>query len=259
MKLFHLYPIFYRKLVTVMINKYMSNNGTELVFNGYYLEIYIPELYFETKLAENQGGTIHTFGLLNATVFDNKMKSLHTEIINLPTMIYLYPSEIETKTMSFNNNPEPKKYKVAKFYKGDNVMPSMIQQDGSNAELFLNLMCAGKIDFVPYDQILNVWERNLELNGTRLNVPSAILGIIISEIYRNKNNPNEKFSKVAGTNPKISQYDYRTANMREICSRNSTFAALTFEDMDSMITTSLNMKNYNKKQVESPIEKIIKM
>lgn len=245
-----------------MLNKYLSSDGKNFIFNGYYMEIYIPQTYFETRIAENQGSSIRTFGLLNARVFDKNMKELFTELINLPTMIFLFPNEIESRTMSVVKiaHDEPRKYQVAKFYKGDTVMPVDIQKDSSNVEMFLNLMCGGKIEpTVPYNRLLDVWEKNLELNGTRLNVPSTILGIIIAEIYRDRNNANTKYSNVLGKNPKASQYDYRAINIREICARNSTFAAISFEDMDAMITSSLNMKNYNKKQVESPIEKIIYM
>ena len=242
-----------------MVEKYMMDDGKNIIFIGQYMEIYIPEYYFESQLAQNQGTAIKTFGLLNTAVFDSSNKELLRDIINLPTTIFLYPSDIEDRSLSFNGD-EPTKYRVAKFYKNDTIMPNSIQQDSSNIESFVQLMCAGKLDSsVPYNKIIEIWEKNLELNNIRLNVSDIILGIIISEIYRDKSNADRKFARVIGKDPSVSQTAYRTANIREICSRNSTFAALTFEDMDAMITTSLNMKNYGKKQVESPIEKIIKM
>ena len=127
-----------------------------------------------------------------------------------------------------------------------------------DVKTFVNLMCQGKIRNIPYDKILAVWQKNLELNGVKLGVPSSILEIIISEIYRNADNPNEKYSRYVDKNPK-DNYGYRASNIREICSRNSTFTALTFEDFDMMVTSSLNMNKYNKKQVASPIEQVIKM
>jgi len=190
------------------------------------------------------------------------MKEVLTEILNLPSLIYLYPSELGDVTMHMKNdpNPEPKKYKVCKFYKGDTVMPNSIPQDSSNAEVFIDIIFGNKLENnIPYNKLLDIWEKNLELNNVKMNVAASILEIIIAEIYRNKNNPNERFAKAIGNDPKMSQFDYRAASIREICSRNSTFAALTFEDMDAMITTSLNINKYNKKQVQSPIEKIIKM
>ena len=49
------------------------------------------------------------------------------------------------------------------------------------------------------------------------------------------------------------------ASIRQICQYTSTFTAVTFEDLDSMVTTSLNRERENIPETESPIEKIIKM
>lgn len=245
-----------------MLTQYIMDDGNSIKFNGHYMEIYIPGTYYDTKLAENHGGIINTFGVLTYTVFDNKSKDIDTGIINLPTMITLSPTETSDEKLHMKNNPdtEPKKYKVCKFYKGDKIMPSNISADSSNVEAFINIIFNNRLDGnIPYNKLLDIWQKNLELNNVKLGVSSSNLEIIISEIYRDRHNPNQTFAKVVGKDPKHSQFDYKSANIREICSRNSTFAALTFEDMDAMITTSLNMKNYNKKQVVSPIEKIIKM
>ena len=245
-----------------MLDKYLSDDGSMFKFTGHYMEIYIPMKYYESKLAETQGRIVKTFGILNCTIFDNNMKAISSEIINLPTTIHLHPSEIGEATIHMKNDidPEPKKYKVCKFYKGNVVMPSSVQQDSSNAEMFIDIIFGNKLESnVPYNKLLDIWEKNLQLNNVKMSVSASILEMIISEIYRNRKNPNERFAKVIGSDPKTSPYEYRAASIREICSRNSTFAALTFEDMDAMITTSLNINKYNKKQTQSPIEKIIKM
>jgi len=244
-----------------MIQTFLKDDGENIVFIGHYMEIYIPETYFLTKLAEIEGTLVKTFGLLPCVVKDKNDKIILSETINIPTTIILHFKDIyRTKiNLQLNNGDEPESYRVLKFYKDDILMSNVVQKDSTNAELFINLMCQGKIKNVPYDKILSIWQKNLELNDVNLGVPSVILELIISEIYRNPKNPNEKFSKLINKNPKESRLNYRASNIREICSRNSTFAALTFEDFDAMMTASLNMNKYNKVQVESPIEKVIKM
>ena len=64
---------------------------------------------------------------------------------------------------------------------------------------------------------------------------------------------------VAGKDDNVSDYDYKMASIRQICQYSSTFTALTFEDFDSMVTTSLNRTAEHKSEQESPLEKIIKM
>jgi hypothetical protein len=240
----------------------VRDDGENVVFTGNYLEFYIPAFYFEGKLAEDFGSNVRVFGLFNIRTFDDKNKPLKLETFNVPTMIYIHPSEIEKKDLQLipGDDNEVESYYVAKFYKGNVIMQNSIPQDASNVELFLDILTRGKVPkTIPYGQVLQVWQKNLELNGVKLGVTSTVLEIVISEIYRNKKKPEETFAKLIGREPGTSEYAYRTANIREICARNSTFAALTFEDMDQMITSSLNINKYNKQESNSPIEKIIKM
>lgn len=244
-----------------MLSRFLKDDGENIIFTGHYMEIYVPDVYFASNLAEIEGSLLKVFGLLNCAVFDEKDNKLFQEILNIPTMIVLHFNDIYTTKLNLNpvENSEPETYRALRFYKNDVIMANSVQKNSANVELFLNLMCGGKIRGVPYDKIFEIWEKNTELNGVNLGVPASILEIIISEIYRNPKNPNEKFSKYIQNNPKESKSYYRASNIREICSRNSTFAAITFEDFDMMMTASLNMNKYNKKQVESPIEKVIKM
>ena len=243
-----------------MLRNFIKDDGDNIVFTGNYLEMYIPDSYFESKLAEEFGNSIRVFGLFNIRVFDEKNKPMKLETLNVPTMIYIHPSEVEKKELQLIDDGEIEKYRVAKFYKGNNIMQNSVPQDASNVELFLKILTTGKVPkTIPYSQVLKIWQRNLDLNGVKLGVTSTILEIIIAEIYRNKKKPEERFAKLIGRDPSVSEYAYRTANIREICARNSTFAALTFEDMDQMIISSLNINKYNKEESESPIEKIIKM
>lgn len=245
-----------------MLKSFLKDDGENIIFTGNYMEMYIPEVYFEGRLAEDYGSSLSVFGLCNVRVFSDTGKPFKLETFNVPSMITIHPSETERKELQLvdGNEMDVQPYRVAKFYKGNVLMKNSIPQDASNVELFLDVLFRGKIPkTIPYSQVLQIWQKNLELNGVKLGVTATILEIIISEIYRNSKKPEETFAKVIGKDPTVSEYAYRTANIREICARNSTFAALTFEDMDAMITTSLNINKYNKQESDSPIEKIIKM
>jgi hypothetical protein len=245
-----------------MLKEYLRDDGENLIFTGQYLEIYIPEFYFESRLAENYGTSLRVFCLLNARVTNEKGIKSKIEMINLPSLIYIFPSDIEKKELQLieGEDGSVSTYYIAKFYKGNKLMANSIAQDSSNVELFLSLLTHGKLPLtIPYNQILEIWQKNLTMNGVKLGVPSTVLEVVIKEVYRNKNKPEETYGKMAGKDPSISPYEYIPANIREICARNSTFAALTFEDFDAMLTSSLNIKKYGKEETISPIEKIIKM
>lgn len=245
-----------------MLKDFLIDDGEYIVFNGNYMEMYIPEFYEKSKLVENYGSSINVFGLLNLRVFDDKGRAGKVETFNVPTMIYIYPTSTEWRDIQLIPGEDEivERYLVAKFYKGNKLMMNSIPRNADNVELFLNLLCRGKIPTtIPYNQILNLWYKNLEINNVKLGVTSTIFEIIITEICRNSKKPEETFAKVIGKDPTISEHSYKPANIREICARNSTFAALTFEDMDSMIVSSLNINKYGRQETESPIEKIIKM
>lgn len=97
------------------------------------------------------------------------------------------------------------------------------------------------------------------MNGINMpDIPAVIYELIISEIYRNRKKFEERFGKTVGLNPKTSMFDYITANIRAICKYNSTFAGITFEDTDTMLTSALNTNKTGRNQTISPIEKIMK-
>lgn len=246
-----------------MLEQFLRDDGENIVFTGPYMEAYIPEFYFEGKLGEDYGGSLQVFGLFNIRMFDAKGKPLKLETFNVPSMVTITPTEVEERKqiqLLEGDDGEIDLYRVAKFYKDGIVMKNSIPHDAANVELFISILFRGKVPkTIPYSQVLRIWQKNLDLNGVKLGVTSTILEVIISEIYRNKKKPEETFSKLIGKDPTVSEYAYRRANIREICARNSTFAALTFEDLDAMITSALNIKQYGKQESSSPVEKIVKM
>lgn len=233
--------------------------GDDIIFDGHYLECYIPEYFMDGSFAEQIGNTLKVFGLFSIRTFDGKGNPGKLETFALPLFISLFAVDIEKRQVALLPDREPETYYVAKFFRGNKLMSKYVMPDSTNVEIFLNMMLRGKVpNTIPYDKIIEIWHNNLKLNNVHIGTTSCILEIIVSEIYRDRKNPDKKFAEVIGKDPKTSVYAYKTANIREICARKSTFTAISFEDMDSMITTSLNMGD-GKEQTTSPIEKIIKM
>ena len=76
---------------------------------------------------------------------------------------------------------------------------------------------------------------------------------------RTKGKPEEKYAMVLGKNPKADPYGYEPTTINKVCSMSSTFSAITFENMDEMIITSLNRKQQGKTETDTPLEQIVKM
>lgn len=229
-----------------------------VVLNAPYLEMYIPSSYEEEKMAVNYGSYINVMGVFNLRMFDGDNKPGQLEMLNLPTRIDVYPADFEVKTLSLDGK-EPEKFIVCKFYNQSKIMKSELVKNDTYVSDFVNLVIKGKLPrTIPYDKLLAVWMKNMSLNGVGLGVPPTVLSMIIREVYRNPKT-NEPFAREFGRNLQLSPLAYTTANMRTICSMNSTFAALTFEDFTAMVTASLNRETYKRSESKSPLEDLLKM
>lgn len=235
-----------------------KSDGSFIYLEASYCEFYIPMYYFDTtrRFAEDMSDHIDVLGLFNVGIFENgKLKEMKT--LNLPTMIsiFVYDSELREVQMS---NGESLQCKVVKYLKGAKIMQSMIFEDDTNSKNYLQFITSGNLPrIIPYSKAATVWRKNQELNNVHFGVSSLYLELILAVMHRNPNDLSQKFAKIASKDG-VSEYDYATASIRQICQYNSTFTALTFEDIDSMITTSLNKSREKVKETESPVEQIIK-
>ena len=57
---------------------------------------------------------------------------------------------------------------------------------------------------------------------------------------------------------KINKYHIETANIRDICKANSSFAGISFENIDEMITSAINNNREKRIETKTPFEDVIK-
>lgn len=240
---------------------YFRSDGKYIYLEAEYAEFYIPKMYFEStsKFAEDSGNVIKALGVFDVGIFESgKLKEM--KVLNIPTWIDLFIGNSEDRDVKLPNDTEVTPCKVLMYSKNHKIMNSMVIEDSSNVEAYLDFVTKGKVPtIVPYEKSLQIWRKNQSLNSANLGVPSVIEELILSVAYRDKNNPGSKFSHVIGKDLNVSQYDYVMNNIRQICQYTSTFSALTFEDLDSMVTTSLNRTRTNGNEAPSPIEALLKL
>lgn len=222
-----------------------------------YCEFYIPSYYFDSGWAKLLTKSIITLGVFNVGIFE-KGQFKEFKILNLPTSIELFYTDIEKRTLDFPGSPNTP-CTVIKYIKDQTIMNSYTIENSSNSESYLDLIVKGKLPgTIPYSKVLNIWKKNQELNDVHFGVPSATLEMILAVSYRDKQDMTKKFATRYGSDMNLSEYDYVTANIRKICQYASTFTAMTYEDINSMITTSVNRTRDGKYEVNSPVEKVIK-
>lgn len=244
-----------------MIEKHLVDKDNFFYCNTDHIRVYMPRKFFDSSLANVKGNYIETFGLLPVALCDKNGNDVLVEVMNCPYMINLYNSNTNVaKEKNFFKDDEIIDYLYVDFYRGEKIMKSTLVNTPDNIDVYLNYILGGKINnYIPYAKLSDTFDEVLLANGISLNVPHIVKEILLMVTCRDINKPENTYSLTIGKNPKASQYGYRAANNREIVSRSSISTAIGFEDMDSMIISGLNTTAYNKKQPESPIEKILTM
>lgn len=240
---------------------YFRSDGDYIYSTVPYMEFYIPLYYFKgsNSFAEERGTLLSTFGVFNVGIFKND-KLVEMKTMNVPSVVDLCVYDFEQRSVELPGQDEPVPCKVYKYLEGAKIMPSSMVQKSENVTWFLTLITMGKLPpTIPYCESFDMWLKNLEMNNVKFGVPAVIEELVLSAAYRYNKDPSKKFSLVIGKDPKVSQFDYTMASIRQICQYTSTYTAMTFEDFDTMVTSSLNRVRENRDEVDSPVEKVLKM
>ena len=231
-----------------------------IICNVPYLEIYIPMAFFDKsgKIAADNGDTITSIACLPIGLFENgKLKEIRTIKLGERMNFFVYDSEVVN--MALPGSPEGP-VKVLKYFKGHEIFNDYIVQNSSSIQAYIELILGGKIpSTLSYSAINTIWNKNLEMNNGGLGVPATNRELVLSVQCRDQTAPTRIFAERLNDTPNATEYEYAMVNMRQICQFSSTFAALTFEDFDSMITSSLKRTKEKLPEPESPLEQLIKM
>lgn len=240
----------------------LMKKDNKILLSSEYMEAYLPKKMFKKGLNEVLGDKLSIMGLFNFKYSNNEndisKQPMHT--FTFPSMMMTKPSSIKEQEIELFEGSGIQKYVVAKYYKGDEIMSatSVVAEIG-NVEKFINLLIEGNIpNTINYSKVLELFINSMLINKQNLGVSAVVLSVVISEIYRYKKDPTSPFRKVIGKG-QAGELDYLAANARAVCANNSTFSALTFEDIDSMLVSAINKSRYNKKENESPVEQIIRV
>ena len=243
-----------------MLKANVIKKDGDIVLNCPYAEFYVPRQYVEKDLATDNGETFNAFGLMYLRTYSAMDKPNELEILKIPNIIPFYPNSKENRKMTIGGDEEAD-YIVLKFYKGDRIIQEAIRCDSASPEAFLNMVLSGNIPKnISYDKVLEVFIKVFEQNKVGMPTPSLILEMIISEVYRYAGDNSLKYGQYLAKNyePGKKQLDYSLANVRTICKNNSSFAGVSFENIDEMLTSAINNTKYNRKETVSPFEEVIK-
>lgn len=240
---------------------YFRSDGNFIYLTAEKAEFYIPKSYFDTAgggFASFSGEIVNSLGVFNVGIFKSD-KLIDMKVLNLPSFVDFFVVDNEERDVNLPGYDDPVPCVVLTYYNGHKIMNASLVEDSSNVEAYANFILKGKCPLVAYHDTINIWNKNQSMNNCSLGVRPEILELVIAVTHRYKADPTIKFSNVISKNNKISEYDYETNNIRQICQNTSTFTALTYEDMDTMITASLNRTNSGSEEAYSPVEMLLKL
>lgn len=226
-------------------SKVIFNDTGELIY-------YIPEKYFSLNVASSIGEVIQSIGIFSYGLFDKNGKKIKISRFKCPTMISCKPSSISKESsLHLIGTKEPEAYRLLHFHKGDELLCSTeLPKSIENVEKFLNLLVRGNLpQTIPYDELYSYIIENAELNGFNYKVSGNIIGILISELYRDSNDLTKEFrlSDMKNMN------DYTAIAITKIPKYTSPYAAITSENADEAIVAAM----VNKGVSETPLEKVV--
>lgn len=242
---------------------YLKKVGDSIIFDGEYMEIYIPKSNFDKGISAFTGEYLHTLGVFNFIVYPEGKESkekgeLHS--LKLAFKIKIAYSSFFSSKAKLSNDLDEDSYMVFTLNRGDIFVLSTAQEKSSaNTKELVSLIHGGNLPkSIPYGDVLTAYVDAMNLNGVNLNSQMCIFEFIIAELCRYKQDLNIPFRMIIGKDPSTSEFDYTSINLKRLPALNSTFGALTFEDINQSIISSLKKSKNGEEEKESPIEKVMK-
>lgn len=234
---------------------FLRRNEDSILFNNDegYFAFYVPEFYFgeNKRLAVITGETISLFGICDYAIFDKEGNAI-TDLkpFRFPTVFITQPAEVEKlKNVKLKSYMDNQDFRVLKYYKDDIIVASTkVPQDVVFIEDFYGMFLYAHLPAtIRYDEIQNYFIENALLNGCNYkNIPVQLVGVCISELYRD---PEDK-SKPFRLSKNDSMTGYYMAGIKELPKLVSPYTSLTTENWDEGVMNAIMMDEGK----ESPLE-----
>ena len=240
---------------------FLKRDGDALLYNGEGQLIYaVPEEYFTARVAEEYGSYYVLIGMFNYMQVNKIGK---TKPFDFPTKFMCKPSSMEQKVSGvelnkkFGGFEDEVLYRLLIFNKGDEVVHSVFVPEAiENVEDFFRLlfMVARLSNTIPYDKVHEYIKENMNLSGSDYGVNAQMYGIIISEIFRDKDDISIPFRN--GKNIDNDMKAYKTISMTKTPNYIDPYVSITSQYWDESLMSAvlLSQKGEDK---GSPLEKIM--
>lgn len=235
---------------------FIKRDKNKLLFTGKNKEFvaYIPEKYFDRKIAEQIGEYIELLGIFNYTIRDIETdKNIGLHPFKFPTIFTTKPFIIDKqKQIRLLKNSEPEDYRILRYREDDEIVSSTdVVKFIGNVEKLLNLWYSlGYINnTIAYNEIFEYIMDNMSLNGESYGLNAQMIGFTISELCRSSKDPNIPY-RLSGTND---LHDYKSMALKNISKHISPYTAILSDDFNESLIYAM----MNETPKDTPLEKIL--
>lgn len=231
----------------------------------YALEVYLPYDYLGKEYRGTPyytliGSKVQYLGIGNMRAYKTEKEmenpaSVPVYPLGIPMLITSEPSEIDTRDVVFVKGGRARKCIVLTFYKDDAILTERHPIKNNNYVMMLMARIeGGKLDHVMPETSYNILDSAQKMNSLPLRMPPEELEIFIVERYRNPDNDSEKvrFSDDADMD------DVLSLNMRADAMKTTTYQALTHEDINTALISSINRGNAGIVDKPTIMERIVR-
>lgn len=239
--------------------RYFVAKGSKIILDAPRCEIYVPDQYFDAKLAVQDGEIFDLFFIAKYRIIHEGVEDvskLPLYDFSIPTMLLTRPDEIKRMDMNLNGNNE--RFTVFVYYRGAELIYNTdIVKNPTSVERFVTQWTEGKIRLNYGSEVNDAVNKVQKIHDSKLNVHQSVQQIVSSAVYRSTADLSISARFVAKAEQDNSRI-IRGINMRESSAFTSTLAGVGFEDVKSMLTVADNRDDRKNPEPMTMIEKVIK-
>lgn len=241
--------------MAVTTNNLLLEKNNQIIYNGIKMELFVPMDFFKKDLAELIGNQYKIFGTLISLHYmnkdDSRSKAKRAELL-YPLKFNTIPDEVSEEKLDFGEGET--KYKVFTYYKDAIFMTdASAVEDIDNLSYFLIALMGGRLDFIDYDKLPALFQYCKYLTNGNTGIPASFEEILIAEYSRSPSDPSKGARFDAAFSDKM-HYKAKGITEREKVSYTSTFAAISYEDLNTMLTTADNAYKDKRPNNRSKVE-----
>lgn len=226
-----------------------------MLYNKTKMKIFVPRIKDESEQDailvgfERETTHISCLGILPVKFYDKSDKEIGSTMMTIPCVVSL---------LLYGEVQEEPDNLIISYEPDSPITRLAIQQTAANVEFFINqIYLYSKIAQLPYNMMTELMFICMSMNKTDLTGPSIIYELLARRVCRMEN--GDTFAKIYGKDSSVDQFSYKKANFRTLVQESNALSGLLFQDVSGSVRKGLASTLNGKKQVDTPLEQIIRL